>query len=188
MLGWNRPLAGALSADGRLTLDPDWGPVVYRTGAQQPGTGAGILGDFVVVQTNFLPSSEAMTVTAVSTLDSDRGLGSLCVRVVGLSVPFENAQLQCAYEPRRDDRGGARTDLCLGSSPSGKGECRSDNQLRGESNREDVSPVHDPDIRIAGGVPVKGPCPGSNGGRAPSCATLLSGPGRTWHASVNARN
>jgi hypothetical protein len=59
-------------ADGRLTLDPDWGPVIYRTGAQQPGTGAGILGEFVVVQTNFLPSPEPMTVTAVSTLYSEQ--------------------------------------------------------------------------------------------------------------------
>jgi len=57
---------------GKLTLDSGWGPVTYRTGAQQPGTGAGMLGEFLVVQTNFLPSTAPMTVTAVSTRDSSR--------------------------------------------------------------------------------------------------------------------
>jgi hypothetical protein len=57
---------------GRLKLDRGWGPVVYRTGAQRPGTGPGLLGRFLVVQTNFLPSSEPLTVTAVDTRDSRR--------------------------------------------------------------------------------------------------------------------
>lgn len=58
--------------DGHVALDRRWGPVTYRTGAQQPGTGPGLLGDWVVVQTNFLPSSEPLTVTAVSARDSHR--------------------------------------------------------------------------------------------------------------------
>jgi hypothetical protein len=58
-------------AGGHLALDRGWGPVTYRTGDQQPGTGAGVMGDWVVVQTNFLPSSAPMTVTAVS-IENDR--------------------------------------------------------------------------------------------------------------------
>lgn len=57
---------------GRLTLDNSWGPVTYRTGAQQPGTGPGILGDYVVIQTNFLPATEPLTVTAADVRDSSR--------------------------------------------------------------------------------------------------------------------
>ncbi|MFL5845381.1 MAG: hypothetical protein ACJ762_11855 [Solirubrobacteraceae bacterium] len=59
-------------ARGALTFDRGWGPVAYRTGTQTPGTGPGLLGHFVVVQTNFLPSSQPMTVTAVDSRDSDR--------------------------------------------------------------------------------------------------------------------
>lgn len=51
---------------GQLTLDEQWGPVRYRSGSATPGTGPGILGDWVVVQTNFLPSREAMQVTAIN--------------------------------------------------------------------------------------------------------------------------
>jgi hypothetical protein len=57
---------------GRLKLDRGWGPVTYRTGAQRPGTGPGLLGGFLVVQTNFLPSPAPLTVTAVSVRDSRR--------------------------------------------------------------------------------------------------------------------
>jgi hypothetical protein len=57
---------------GRLRLDRHWGPVTYRTGAQKPGTGPGLLGGFIVVQTNFLPSPAPLTVTAVSVRDSRR--------------------------------------------------------------------------------------------------------------------
>jgi hypothetical protein len=57
---------------GRLRLDRTWGPVTYRTGAQRPGTGPGLLGEFLVVQTNFLPAGEPLTVTAVSTRDDRR--------------------------------------------------------------------------------------------------------------------
>ena len=56
-------------AHGRLRLDRSWGQVTYRTGSQTPGTGTGLLGDWVVVQTNFLPSGAPLTVTAVSTKD-----------------------------------------------------------------------------------------------------------------------
>ena len=57
---------------GELRFDRNWGKVTYRTGNQQPGTGPGILGHFVVVQTNFISASEPMTVTAVDARDSDR--------------------------------------------------------------------------------------------------------------------
>jgi len=43
-------------AHGRVRLDRLWGSVTYLTGAQTPGTGTGLLGDWVVVQTNFQPS------------------------------------------------------------------------------------------------------------------------------------
>jgi hypothetical protein len=57
---------------GRLRLDRGWGPVTYRTGGEQPGTGPGLLGRYVVVQTNFLPSDEPLTVTAVDSRNSRR--------------------------------------------------------------------------------------------------------------------
>jgi hypothetical protein len=57
---------------GRLRLDRRFGLVTYRTGAQTPGTGPGLLGRFVVVQTNFLPSSAPLTVTAVDTRNPRR--------------------------------------------------------------------------------------------------------------------
>ena len=55
-----------------LVLDRGWGPVRYRRGDQRPGTGPGLLGGFLVVQTNFLPSTAPLTVTAVSVHDSRR--------------------------------------------------------------------------------------------------------------------
>ncbi|MEZ5155887.1 MAG: hypothetical protein R2718_07235 [Solirubrobacterales bacterium] len=55
---------------GDLRFDRGWGKVTYRTGAQEPGTGPGMLGRFAVVQTNFVSSDEPMTVTAVDTRDS----------------------------------------------------------------------------------------------------------------------
>ncbi len=59
-------------SDGHLRLDREWKPVTYRTGAQMPGTAPGILGDYIVIQTNFLPSLEPLTVTAVDVRDSSR--------------------------------------------------------------------------------------------------------------------
>jgi hypothetical protein len=55
---------------GRLRFDSGWGPVAYRTGAQKPGTGPGLMNGFLVVQTNLLPATEPLTVTAVSVRDS----------------------------------------------------------------------------------------------------------------------
>ena len=59
-------------ADGQLVFDHGWGPVTYRTGAQMPGTAPGILDDYVVIQTNFLPSFEPLTVTAADVRDGSR--------------------------------------------------------------------------------------------------------------------
>jgi hypothetical protein len=56
--------------DSSLSLDPDWGPVYYRAAGQQPGTGAGLLGEFVVVQTNFLPARQPLSISAVNVFDS----------------------------------------------------------------------------------------------------------------------
>jgi hypothetical protein len=57
---------------GTLQLDKGWGPVTYRTGQQTAGTAPGVLGRWLVVQTNFLPSRAPMTVTAVSVTNSKR--------------------------------------------------------------------------------------------------------------------
>jgi hypothetical protein len=46
--------------------------VTYRTGAQMPGTAPGIFGDYVVIQTNFLPSLEPLTVTAADVRNGSR--------------------------------------------------------------------------------------------------------------------
>ncbi len=59
-------------AHGTLTLDHTWGPARYRSGAQTPGTGPALLGDWLVVQTNFLPTTVPMTVTAVNVHNSAR--------------------------------------------------------------------------------------------------------------------
>ena len=61
-----------VSSSHRLSLDRGWGPVTYRTGAEQPGTGPGVMGDWIVVQTNFLPSSAPLHVTAVNQADGTR--------------------------------------------------------------------------------------------------------------------
>lgn len=57
--------------DRRLRLDETWGPVRYRTGSATAGTGAGVMGDWVVVQTNFIPATGALQMTAVHQ-DEDR--------------------------------------------------------------------------------------------------------------------
>ena len=58
--------------DGTLHLDTRWGPVVYRTGKQTPGTGPGLLGNWLVVSSNFVPSRATMTITAVNVHNSSR--------------------------------------------------------------------------------------------------------------------
>ncbi len=55
-----------------ITRDEQWGPVPYCAGRQKPGTAPAILGDFVVVQTNFQLSSAALSLTAVSQADDTR--------------------------------------------------------------------------------------------------------------------
>lgn len=58
--------------NGTLELDPSWGPVPYVSGKEQPGTGCGLLGDWVVVQTNFLESSAPLKVWGINKRDSAR--------------------------------------------------------------------------------------------------------------------
>lgn len=58
--------------NGRITLDDQWGPVPYCDGRKKPGTAPAILGDFVVVQTNFQISSAPLFLTAVSQADDSR--------------------------------------------------------------------------------------------------------------------
>lgn len=50
----------------RLVPDTGWGPVTYREGKETPGTAAVGFGDFVVIQTNALPTAAPMRITAVS--------------------------------------------------------------------------------------------------------------------------
>jgi hypothetical protein len=54
----------------RLVADDAWGPVTYREGKETPGTAAIGFGDFVVIQTNALPTSAPMRLTAVSQVDA----------------------------------------------------------------------------------------------------------------------
>jgi hypothetical protein len=57
---------------GRLRRDPAWGEIRYRFAGQTPGTGPGVMGHWVVVQTNFLPATTPLTVTAVDARDPRR--------------------------------------------------------------------------------------------------------------------
>jgi hypothetical protein len=52
--------------------DPAWGPVRYVEGHDQPATGVGLMGDWAVFQTNFLPSSAPLTIWAVNIQDSSQ--------------------------------------------------------------------------------------------------------------------
>lgn len=58
--------------NGALEPDPTWGPVPYITGKEQPGSGCGLLGDWVVVQTNFLRSRAPLVVWAINKWDSNK--------------------------------------------------------------------------------------------------------------------
>ena len=80
---------------GHLVLDHGWGPVTYRTGAQMPGTAPGILGDYVVIQTNFLPSLEPLTVTAADVHDGSRPFSI---------TPAPSASQKATAQPREDSR------------------------------------------------------------------------------------
>ncbi|MDD5170014.1 MAG: hypothetical protein PHN75_14445 [Syntrophales bacterium] len=53
-----------------LSLDDKWGPVPYCFYRQKPATAPAILGDFVIVQTNFQLASAPLTLTAVSQADA----------------------------------------------------------------------------------------------------------------------
>jgi len=56
-------------AGGTLTLDSSWGPVPYgSTGAN--ASGVGVLGDYVVVQTNYVPSTTPSWLVAANIRDS----------------------------------------------------------------------------------------------------------------------
>lgn len=63
-----------------LSLDGDWGPVLYALPGQSPAPAAAILGDWVVLQTNAIPAKTPMSVVAVNQRDG---------RLVRLN-PFEN--------------------------------------------------------------------------------------------------
>jgi len=56
-------------ADGELSYDKDWGPVRYRAGRETPATAAAVLGDFVIVQSNALPTDAPSRLTAISQSD-----------------------------------------------------------------------------------------------------------------------
>lgn len=56
----------------RIVLDTSWGPVPYCAGRQKPGTAPAILGEFVVVQTNFQISSAPLSLSAVSQSDDQK--------------------------------------------------------------------------------------------------------------------
>lgn len=55
--------------DGVLALDPTWGPVPYGTSGAN-ASGVGLLGDYAVTQTNYMPSSTPSWVVAAHIRDS----------------------------------------------------------------------------------------------------------------------
>ncbi|MBC7880720.1 MAG: hypothetical protein H7Y37_05245 [Anaerolineae bacterium] len=55
-------------SNGTLSLDTSWGPVGYGQGAN--ASGVGILGNFAVTQTNYVPSSTPSYVVAANIYDS----------------------------------------------------------------------------------------------------------------------
>lgn len=59
-------------ADGTLDYDDEWGPVRYRSGRETPATAAAVLGDFVIVQSNALPTDVPSRLTAISQADPER--------------------------------------------------------------------------------------------------------------------
>jgi hypothetical protein len=87
---------------GTLHLDRRWGPVTYRTGQQKAGTAPGLLGRWLVVQTNFLPSHTPMTVTAVSVDNSRRKFQirpfAAATRRTGHSFEVSKAALDAATD------------------------------------------------------------------------------------------
>jgi len=59
-------------AGGKLSYDDAWGPVRYRTGRETPATAAAVLSDFVIVQSNALPTDVPSRLTAISQTDPER--------------------------------------------------------------------------------------------------------------------
>lgn len=55
--------------DGQLSYDDDWAPVRYREGRETPATAAAVLGEFVIVQSNALPTDVPSRLTAISQSD-----------------------------------------------------------------------------------------------------------------------
>jgi len=59
--------------DGQnITLDNSWGPVSYLKPGQTAGTAAAVMGDWVVIQTNGIPSNVPLSEVAISQSNSSR--------------------------------------------------------------------------------------------------------------------
>jgi hypothetical protein len=57
--------------DGKnITLDGSWGPVSYLKPGQTGGTAAAVMGDWVVIQTNGIPSNVSLSEVAISQANS----------------------------------------------------------------------------------------------------------------------
>lgn len=79
-------------AGARLEPDTGWGPVTYREGKETPGTAAIGFGDFVVIQTNALPTSAPMRVTAVSQADASKRFSA---------HPFAGSNAKWSFTPSK---------------------------------------------------------------------------------------
>jgi hypothetical protein len=55
-----------------LTLDDSWGPVSYLNPGQTGGTAAAVMGDWVVIQTNGIPSDVPLSEVAISQSNSSK--------------------------------------------------------------------------------------------------------------------
>jgi hypothetical protein len=71
-LAGSRNLLRYVWRDGKLALDPSWGPVAYLRPGQTPASAIGMIGDFVALQTNAAPAQTPLSVVAVSQVDSAR--------------------------------------------------------------------------------------------------------------------
>jgi hypothetical protein len=59
--------------DGKnITLDNSWGPVSYLKPGQTGGTAAAVMGDWVVIQTNGIPSDVPLSEVAISQFNSSK--------------------------------------------------------------------------------------------------------------------
>jgi hypothetical protein len=87
-------------SNATLHLDKGWGPVRYRTGQQTPGTAPGLLRNWAVLQTNFLPSTSPMTVTAVNIFNSKKVFRikpfARATRILGHSFEVSKSALDSA--------------------------------------------------------------------------------------------